>query len=176
MSQDLENKNKTHRICHRLGHCSVVQNLHWKKELMNIQFGDQSKEVYVWESSLHNAWKEMEWWPAGDQPWILTNYTQKKFSRSEDLSGRIIPTRDLLKFSAKGHSCSQHSAGCAVTQRHGAWYLSRIMLLKAAYQSCDLSFFQPNLHLSDHNKKSVLSFTEVTKDQRFSLGQTQEVW
>lgn len=50
------------------------------------------------------------------------------------------------------------------------------MLLRAAHHSCAPSFFQPNLHLREYNKKGVLSFTEVTKDQRFLLRQTQEAW
>lgn len=67
-----------------------------------------------------------------------------------------------LVFNEKEHSCCQHSAGCAVTQRHRTWYLNW-MLLKVAHHLSAPSFFCPNLLIRNHKKKEFPGFYSETR-------------
>lgn len=61
-----------------------------------MQFGDQDKEGYVWESFLHSAWKEMVWWPAGDPQWVLTNYIPREIQQKWGVKWQNPPFYTLI--------------------------------------------------------------------------------
>lgn len=61
-----------------------------------MQFGHQNKEVYVWESFLHSAWKEMVRWPAGDHQCVLTNCIPREIQQKWGVKWQNPPFYALI--------------------------------------------------------------------------------